>query len=177
MKYFCITLLVLATSMFLAKQPAKGYSANRSCTDAESIIIDFLRKVYETQDDALRVAHQYIKLDDSPGLVNELSIDKRYEIAAENIILLREGKGISSFSPPLNKKELDELQVVPYTSLISTGDNKLLEFQLADNQSQNLYVVLKNNFAWKYFYVKNNRIYSFDYILKGQGGPAYLFSY
>ena len=133
--------------------------------------------MYGTQDDALKVAHQYIKLDDSPDLVNELSIDKRYEIAAENITLLREGKGISSFSPPLNKEELAALQVVPYASLVSVAGIKLLDFGLGNIERKNLYVALKGNAIWKYFYVKENRIYSFDYILKGDGGPAYLFSY
>jgi len=177
MKYFGIALLVLATSMLLGKQQAKSYPVHRSTNDAKSLIIRFLHEVYETQDDALTIAHQYISFEDFPDSPSEFSTDKRYAIAAAHITLLREGKGVSSFSPPLNQEELAALRVVPYTSLVNTVGSKLLDFGLGSIESQHLYVVLKDNVAWKYFYVKEDKIYSFDYLLKGEGGRVFLFSY
>ncbi|MGI4871895.1 MAG: hypothetical protein ACRYFX_12055 [Janthinobacterium lividum] len=176
MKSF-IALVMLATSMLLVRQPAKSYSIARNGIGAKSIIIAFLQEVYETQDDASKIARQYIRFEDSPDSPSEFSPDKRYEIAAAHITLLRKGEGVCSFSPPLNKKEIASLWIVPYTSLVRTADNELLDFGLDASHSQGLYVALKNDVAWKYFYVKDDKIYSFDYLLKGEGGPTYLFSY
>ena len=177
MKSFIIILLSSIAGLLSVSQSAKGSSVDKGLDDAKIIIIKFLREVYNTQDDALKIAHQYIEFEDSPDSPSEFSSSKRYEVAAAHITLLREGEAVGFASPPLSKEEIAALQVVPYTSLISTAGNTLLKFRLADNQSQYLYVVLKNNVAWKYFYVKENRIYSFDYLLKGESGPAYLFSY
>lgn len=177
MKFFRLTLLLLMTGLLSASQHAKGCAIDAGFDDAKSIIIKFLREVYETQDDALKIAHQYIEFKDSPDSPSEFSTDKRYEVAAAHITLLRKGEGVSSFSLPLTKEELAALRIVPYTSLVGTGGNGLLHFGLNESQSQHLYVVLKSNVAWKYFYVEDSKIYSFDYLLKDEGGPAYLFGY
>jgi len=174
MKTFGITLFLLTAGLLLGSQQAKSRFVPGDFGNSKIIIMKFLREVYETQDDALKIAHQYIGLEDSP---NEFSNERRYEVAAANITLMRKGEGVSSFSPPLNKEELSAIRVVSYTSLADMAGNKLLRFGLDDSQIIHLYVVLKDDIVWKYFYVKDDKIYSFDYLLKGEGGPAYLFSY
>lgn len=177
MRTFVITLLLSMIGLLSAGQIIREDSVDKGLDAVKSIVMKFLLEVYDTQNDALKIAHRYVKFEDSPDSPSQVSDSKRYEIAAAHITLLRKGEAVGFASTPLSKEELIALNVVPYTSLVNTADNKLLTFQLTESQSQHLYVVLKNNVAWKYFHVKDNRIYSFEYLLKGEGGPAYLFSY
>ncbi len=175
--YF-LALFLLTGQVLTGRQlQLQSLATSNETRDAESTVLSFLRKIYETQDDALKIAHQYIKLRRLPDSTTKSARDKRYEVAAAHITLWRQGGAIGSATSPLTKEEMATLRVVPYGSLVGNASNKLLEFPMPVEQSNNLYVVLKNNLPWNFFYVEKGKIYSFDYMKKGEYGPAYLFSY
>ncbi len=177
MKPFALAFILSSSGMLVANFSTTSHAMNSGVHDAKKTIVEFLTEVYDTKNDALQIAHRFIRFEDSPSSPSEFTAANRYEIAAAHITLLRKGEAIGLASPPVSKEELAMLQVMPYATLIGKADIKLVDFGPATSQRQDLYVVLKDKVAWKYFLVKKGKIYSFDYMMKGEGGPAYLFGY
>jgi len=153
----------------ISLQKARGQAYT---TNAKTLITSFLKEVYQTSDNSQKIAEDYIALSKEN---NEFSSAKRYEIVSQHIDMLRKGESISNDSKIIpDANSLNRFTIVSYASL---SENTSPPFTLNDSQKKNVYVALFNNKAFRYFLIENNKILSFDYIKKGQNGPAYFFSY
>jgi hypothetical protein len=162
-----LLIILFLALLNLPKVCGQGYTTN-----ATDLITSFLKEVYQTNTNSHQVAAHYIALGKDD---NELSATKRYEIAASHIDLIRKGESISTDNKIVpTPSDFNKLRIVSYTSL---AEASLPPFTLTDSQKDNLYVVSLDKKVFKYFLLDNNKIASFDYLKKGQSGPAYFFSY
>lgn len=132
-------------------------------------IMAFLKAVYQSDVAPAGIAKQYVAL--SP-LANEFSIEKRYELVSYHIQLLREGNSLSNYGA--SRPILDRVSVVPYRNLSKA---QVVGFDLDAKQSQHVYAAIENGTILRYFVYENDKISSFDYLMKGKEGPRYFIEY
>jgi hypothetical protein len=170
MSYFQ-KIAVLAGILILGALPSIGKAPIGE--SPESLIKSFLYALYQTNQDALAVAKNYVRLDSTP---NERSVDVRYQAAANHITMLRQGKSVGEsmnsnkpivFIPTVHR-------ILPYTQIDSAIR---LAVPLNDDQKSNVFVLVENGKPLRYFFIQDNKISSFDYMMKGSGGPVYFISY
>jgi len=168
--YLCKTAFVVCVSM-MSTTPV--FSQIITAGTPKVLIIDFLYEVYQTNQDALGIAKKYIALQNNP---NDFSVDARYRGVAEHLTLLRKGQTVGQSTTEASRPIIfnpAKDKVVPYSEV-----NKLcLVFSLTKEQEDNTYVLIENGKPLRYFLVQGDKIGSFDYMIKGVNGPAYLLGY
>lgn len=136
---------------------------------AQATVKSFLEAVYASSLPVSDVAIQYIALSTS---VNEFSAEKRYELAANHIQLLRENKSMGTFE--VNRPVLNRITVIPYSKL---SKSQALSFEADSHQLQHIYAAVENGNVIRYFVYQNGKINSFDFLMKGKEGPRYFITY
>lgn len=139
----------------------------------QNLVRNFLYALYQTNQDPLVIAKQYIALQDAP---NEFSLDIRYQGVAEHLAMLRQGQAVGQSTANPNKPilfnpKVDE--IISYKAINAPH----LTVSLTKEQEENTYVLTENGKPVRYFLICNNKIASFDYMVKGKDGPAYFLGY
>ncbi len=129
----------------------------------------FLKAVYQSDFAPVDIAKQYIALSTS---ANEFSTEKRYEIVSYHIQMLRAGNSMAT--PGASRPIIGRVTVVPYRKLSKA---QVVAFELDAEQLQHIYAAIENGTVIRYFVYKNDKISSFDYLMKGKEGPRYFIVY
>lgn len=139
---------------------------------ARANIIAFLKAVYQSNLPVADVAKQYVALSTA---ANEFSTEKRYELIGHHIQMLREGNSMST--PGARKPTVERVTVVPYHKLSKAQKAQAVAFEADAEQLQHIYAAIENGAVIRYFVYQNDKISSFDYLMKGSGGPRYFIGY
>lgn len=128
-----------------------------------------MKDIYFSNKPTNDIAKNYIKLSNS---YNSLSNEKRYDIVSSHIQMLRDGKslGISTIDVPI----LENVSIIPYNDL---DKSQAIIFEGNTDQLIHIYASLEKNKITHYFFYKDGKILSFDYIKKGINGPNYFIEY
>lgn len=150
-----------------------AFSQVSSGNTPQVLIQNFLYALYQTDQDPLAIAKQYIALQGAP---NEFSPDIRYQGVAEHLAMLRQGQVVgrsTNYSNNIILYNSKVNKIVPYKE----ANPPRLNASLTKEQEANMYVLTENGKPLRYFLIHDNKIISFDYMVKGTDGPVYFLGY